>query len=245
MPKRDIGRLGFKIQERGLGVPSACSVRLMSDVRSNAAVSREDFDLPDRTTANPLPTPLLTSFLSGGTTAPNDCKSIDLHLQSRFFAECSAALDYGHPNDISHQNRGTGNLRQGRGHRHADVDRRAGIRTFHHTLENPIAAQDLCTWLELLIDFAGTGLLQIKAIVNVAELPGPVLLHGAQKKFSAPLTLTQWPTGDCRTRIALVTRNLNEECLRELLSILTAASAHGRSQAPAIQPQLDRTAGRP
>jgi G3E family GTPase len=110
-------------------------------------------------------------------------------------------------------------------------------------LDDPIAAEDLCTWLELLMDFAGTGLLQIKAIINVAGWPGPVLLHGAQNMFSAPLSLTGWPTADRRTRIALVTRNLNEECLGELLGILTAASAHGRPQTPAIQPQLDRAAG--
>jgi hypothetical protein len=56
--------------------------------------------LPDRNTADPLPASLLTSFPSGATTVPNDCESMD--AQSRFFTECSAALDYWHPNDIGH-----------------------------------------------------------------------------------------------------------------------------------------------
>jgi G3E family GTPase len=182
--------------------------------------------LPDRNTADPSPASLLTNFLSGGMTVPNDCKSMD--AQRRFFAEC--------------RNRRRRNLRQGPGHR--NVGRRTGIRTFYHILEHPIAAEDLCTWLALLMDFAGTDLLRLKAIVGVAGWPGPVLLNGEQHMFSAPLTLTKWPTGDHRTRIALVTRNLNEDCLRELLAILTVAVSAGRgSKTPAIQPHPDRTAG--
>lgn len=172
---------------------------------------------------------------------PNERKSMD--VQSRSFAECGPALDYSDPNVTGHHTRGRKVLHQGHGYQHADLDLRKRIRTFHHILKHPVAAEDLCTWLELLIGFAGTDLLQIKAIINVAGLSGPVLLHGEQQMLSAPQTLTRWPSRDRRTRIALVTRGLNEACLRELLGILTAASAHGRSQTPAIQPQLHRTAG--
>jgi hypothetical protein len=98
-------------------------------------------------------------------------------------------------------------------------------------------------WNSLRI-LPGLDLLRLKAIVSVAGWPGPILLHGEQNMFSAPLTLTQWPTGDHRTRIALVTRNLNEACLRELLAILTAAVSAGRpSKTPAIQSHPDRAAG--
>jgi G3E family GTPase len=196
--------------------------------------------LPDRNTADPSSASPLTSFLSDETTVPSNRNSAD--AQSLFFAECSAALDFRHPNDIGRRNRGRRNLRQQPGR--PKLDRRTEIRTFHHVLENPIAADDLCTWLELLTDFAGTDLLRLKAIVSVAGWPGPILLHGEQNMFSAPLTLTQWPTGDHRTRIALVTRNLNEACLRELLAILTAAVSAGRpSKTPAIQSHPDRAAG--
>lgn len=174
-------------------------------------------------------------------TLPNECKS--MHAQSRSFAKCNPALDYRTPNDTGHDTRGRRVLRQGHGHQHADLDLRKGIRIFRHTLKHPITAEDLCTWLELLIGFAGTDLLQIKAIINVAGLPGPVLLHGEQQMLRAPQTLTRWPSRDRRTRIALVTRRLDEACLRELLGILTAASTHGRSQTPPIQPQFYRAAG--
>jgi G3E family GTPase len=196
--------------------------------------------LPDRNTADPSSTSPLTSFLSDETAVPSNRNSVD--AQSLLFAEYSAALDSRHPNDIGHHSPGRRNPRQKPGHR--ELDRRTAIKTFHHILEHPIAAEDLCTWLELLMDFAGTDLLRLKAIVSVAGWPGPVLLYGEQNMFSAPLSLTQWPTGDHRTRIALVTRNLNEECLQELLAILTAAvSAARRSKMPATQPHPDRAAG--
>jgi G3E family GTPase len=209
----------------GLIAIGARSVLRPSTIAGRTWETREDFILPDRNTADRSSASLLAGFLSDGTTVHRDSNSVE--AQSPLFAECSAALNSRHPNDIGHDNRDRRNLqRPGR----REVDRRTGIKTFHHTLEHPIAAEDLCTWLDLLMDFAGSDLLWLKAIVSVAGWPGPVLLHGAQKVFCAPLTLTQWPTGDHRTRIALVTRNLNEDCLRELLAIFALGSKSPQSR---------------
>jgi G3E family GTPase len=205
----------------------------------------EDFDLPDRnsTAADSIPISLLTRVLDRAeTTVLNRRKSID--VQSWLDAKSGTPMDYRRPNNIADHDRGKKTVRRDRSHQHAGIKRRARIGTFCHTLEHPITADDLCTWLELLMDFAGSDLLRLKAIVRVAGHPGPVLLHGLGRCLYPPVTLSQWPSGDRRTRIVLITRNLNEDCLRELLGILTAAaSAHGRSQTPAIQPQLDRAAG--
>ncbi|WP_084304993.1 GTP-binding protein [Bradyrhizobium sp. ARR65] len=159
---------------------------------------------------------------------------------SWFFAGYSAAPNDGQTSGHDRHDRKT--LRQGPGR--YDIDRRTRIRSDHHTLESPIAAEDLCTWLELLTGFAGTDLLQLKAIVSVEGWPGPVLLYGEQNVFSA-LPLTEWLIEDHRTRIALVTRNLNEDCLRDLLAILTLAGSSGcRSKIPAVQASRDRATGR-
>jgi hypothetical protein len=69
-------------------------------------------------------------------------------------------------------------------------------------------------------------------------------VHGFRRLLHPPVTLPHWPSDDRRTRILLIACNLNEDCLRELLGVLTAAaSAHARLIAPAVQPPPDRVAG--
>jgi G3E family GTPase len=141
------------------------------------------------------------------------------------------------------QNRAGKAIRQDPDFRGASLSHRK-IKAYCHILEYPITADDLCTWLELLMDFAGSGLLRLKGIVRVADRSGPVLLHGVRRLLYPPVTLSQWPSDDRRTRILLIACNLNEDCLRELLDVLTtAASAHDRLIASAIQPAPDRVAG--
>jgi G3E family GTPase len=164
-------------------------------------------------------------------------------LPDREDAQTRTLLDYRTYRDVLGQNRGSKVVREHPDFRGAGVNHRK-IKAFSHILEYPITADDLCTWLELLMDFAGSGLLRLKAIVRVADRPGPVLLHGGRRLLYPPVTLPQWPSDDRRTRILLIACNLNEDCLRELLDVLTAAaSAHARLIASAIQPAPDRVAG--
>jgi G3E family GTPase len=162
-------------------------------------------------------------------------------VQTWLDAQNCTSLDYRPPQGV----RGGKAARQNPDYRGAGINRRK-IRGFYHTLEYPITAGDLCTWLGLLVDFAGSDLLRFKAIVRVADRLGPVLLQGVQQVFRPPTFLTEWPSGDHRTRIVLITRNLNEDCLRELLGILTAAaSAQGRLKAAANEPDPHRVVGQP
>jgi len=213
--------------------------RLLFGVVHVDAPSGVRFDLPDRNTADLSSLSLLTGALRRETNVAGERLSTD--APSWFLAGRSTA-----PNDgdtSGHDQRDRKTLWQGLDHH--DTGRRTRIRSDHHCLESPIAADDLCTWLELLTGFAGTDLLRLKAIVSVVGRPGPVLLYGEQNMFNAPQTLPRWPTGDHRTRITLLTRNLNEDCLRDLLAILTqAASPRWRSNARATQLPRDRATGR-
>jgi G3E family GTPase len=198
--------------------------------------------LPDRDGAGDrMSVSRFTSFVGSGMRMVLMSKSGD--VQSWLGAQTRTSLDCRHPPGMVGQNRGNKPAEQDPDFRHAGIHRRK-VKAFYHDLEHPVTADDLCTWLELLMDFAGSDLLRLKAIVGVAGRPGPVLLHAVRRLLYPPMTLSQWPSEDRRTRIVLVTRNLNENCLRELLGILTAAgSAHARSKVPSIKPALDRMAG--
>jgi G3E family GTPase len=97
-----------------------------------------------------------------------------------------------------------------------------GIRSISVAYDNPIPAETLDRWLVSLLDLRGSGLLRFKAIVNVVELSGPLVLHGVQHVLHPPLALRAWPSQDRRTRMVLITCDLDEQVLRSALAELEA-----------------------
>jgi G3E family GTPase len=96
-----------------------------------------------------------------------------------------------------------------------DVSRHdARIRTVSLVLEAPVAGEALDRWLSSLLRFRGPDLLRFKAIVNVAELPGPLVLHGVQHVIHPPMMLKAWPSDDRRTRMVFITCDIDEDALR-------------------------------
>jgi G3E family GTPase len=108
-------------------------------------------------------------------------------------------------------------------HHGADISRHDDrIRAFVFTLDHPISAGALDRWLEMLVAFQGPNLLRVKGIVNVAERAGPVIVQGVQHVFHPPAMLDAWPSDDRRSRIAFITRDLDEAALRNTLSLFDA-----------------------
>jgi G3E family GTPase len=104
------------------------------------------------------------------------------------------------------------------GHRH-DVNRHdERIRAHCLILEEPIPGEALDRWLQELLRLKGPDLLRFKAIVNVAELPGPIVLHGVQHVIYPPLQLKSWPSADRRTRMVFITQDIAESELRQSLA---------------------------
>jgi G3E family GTPase len=103
---------------------------------------------------------------------------------------------------------------------HGEASRRHGhddhnaVRTVSFALEEPVPASVLDRWLVSLLDFQGPDLLRFKAIVNVAELQGPLVLQGVQHVLHPPLALQEWPSADRRTRMVFITCGLDLEALR-------------------------------
>jgi G3E family GTPase len=89
--------------------------------------------------------------------------------------------------------------------------------------EQPMPALMLTLLLETLADHCGSSLLRLKGLVHILERPNaPVVIHGVQHVFSAPLWLERWPSDDRSTRIVLIGRDLSRPWLDRLMAALEA-----------------------
>ncbi|MBO9100073.1 MULTISPECIES: CobW family GTP-binding protein [unclassified Rhizobium] len=108
----------------------------------------------------------------------------------------------------------------GDGHQHGhDVNRHdASIRSFSIVESQPIDPMALDMFIDLLRSAHGEKLLRMKAIVALKDRPErPVVLHGVQNIFHAPVRLPAWPDpADRRTRMVLITKDLPESFVKDL-----------------------------
>jgi G3E family GTPase len=112
-------------------------------------------------------------------------------------------------------------------HHHADADHDAHdvnrhdvnrhddhIHAICMVFDEPIPGEVFDRWFSLLLLLRGPDLLRFKAIVNVTELPGPLIVHGVQHVIYPPLALKEWPSSDRRTRMVFITYDIDEATLR-------------------------------
>jgi len=114
-------------------------------------------------------------------------------------------------------------------HHHAqaagDVNRHDDhIKAISLVVEEPVPGEALDNWLRSLMQFRGPDLLRFKGIVNVAGMPGPMVLHGVQHVIYPPIVLKSWPSSDRRTRMVFITYDIDENTLRDSLRKLMRES---------------------
>jgi G3E family GTPase len=137
-------------------------------------------------------------------------------LAAEAYAESdSAPPDEAHDHDPHHH------------HHHHDVNRHdERIRAFSFASEAAIPSAMLEMFLDLLRSVHGPNLLRLKGIVKLAETPDrPVVVHGVQHIFHPAVQLPGWPDADTRTRIVLITRDLDPAAVRRLFDALIGAGA--------------------
>ena len=79
---------------------------------------------------------------------------------------------------------------------------------------------------DLLRSVHGENLLRLKGIVKLAETPErPLVIHGVQHVFHPPVRLPHWPDGDQRTRLVLITRDLDPAAVKRLFDAFLGAGA--------------------
>ncbi len=99
-----------------------------------------------------------------------------------------------------------------------DVNRHDGsIRAHSFATDRAIPAQSFDLFQDLLRTAHGPKLLRMKGIVKIAENPErPIVIHGVQHVFHAPVPLERWPDEDRRTRLVFVTRDLEPQFVERL-----------------------------
>ena len=78
-------------------------------------------------------------------------------------------------------------------------------------------------WMEALISTLGEALLRVKGILHVTDTDNPVAVHGVQHVFHPPATLDSWPDDDRRTRIVMITSDLNQEPVEQMFRAFVEA----------------------
>lgn len=102
-------------------------------------------------------------------------------------------------------------------HAHHDPNRHGdGVRAFCITYDKPIKWDSFVDWMEGLIATNGNNLLRMKGILDIEEAVGPVAVHGVQHVFHPPSMLESWPDDDHRSRIVMITRQINKEPVEKM-----------------------------
>ncbi|MDC0986447.1 GTP-binding protein [Alphaproteobacteria bacterium] len=112
-------------------------------------------------------------------------------------------------------------------HDHAhDVNRHdAHIRSFCLTADAPFAWEAFANWMDALIAVHGESLLRVKGVLHVTDTDQPVVVHGVQHIFHPPAVLEAWRNEDRRSRIVMITRDLNRDPVEKMFHAFINAEA--------------------
>jgi G3E family GTPase len=120
----------------------------------------------------------------------------------------------------SHQHedeRHTGHHVRTHGH---DVNRHSDkIEAFCLTFDQAMDWQTVALWLDSLVANQGEKLLRVKGILDVKDIPEPLVIHAVQHLFHPPVRIKAWPDGDRQSRIVFITSDLPRADVEEALEI--------------------------
>jgi G3E family GTPase len=109
------------------------------------------------------------------------------------------------------------------------------VRAFSFAADAAIPAAMLDLFLELLRAQYGAGLLRLKGIVKLAERPEqPLVIHAVQHVLHPAVALPHWPDEDQRTRMVLITRDLNPVAIEKLFHAFLGTGAPDRADRTAL-----------
>ncbi|MCC6779953.1 MAG: GTP-binding protein [Hyphomicrobiales bacterium] len=122
-----------------------------------------------------------------------------------------------------------------RDHAHDPNRHDARIRAFTFAADAAIPTAMLDMFLDLVRSLHGPNLLRLKGVVKLVESPDtPLVIHGVQHVFHPPARLPAWPDADTRTRMVLITRDLEQTAVEKLFGAVLGASAPDRPDRAAL-----------
>ena len=109
-------------------------------------------------------------------------------------------------------------------HANPDLSRHGErIRTFCFSVEEPIPAEQLEDWLDLLMSLLGEKILRVKAIVKLVGREKPLALHGVQHIFHPPEPLPVEACRDGVSRFVFITNGVTPEAVTQLFDYFQPA----------------------
>ena len=88
-------------------------------------------------------------------------------------------------------------------------------------------------WMSMLLHRHGDRVLRMKGLLNVAGVPGPVLVNGVQHLVHPPAHLDRWPDEDRRSRLVVISNGLGREEIERSLDAFNAIENPARMGAVA------------
>jgi G3E family GTPase len=110
------------------------------------------------------------------------------------------------------------------GHGHEGHWHETGIAATCLTHDRPLAWGLVNDWLAALRHIHGESLLRAKGVLDIAGEAGPIVIHGVHHIFHSPTVLPGWPDDDRRSRLVLITRDLDPAELRAAWGELVQAA---------------------
>ena len=96
------------------------------------------------------------------------------------------------------------------------------IETVSFELDTPLEDEAFDRWLDTLIALRGPDILRVKGIVFLKGLNKPFVFHGVQHIFDPPRPVPDWPTGDTRSRIVVIAKDISRPALQRSFDMLRA-----------------------
>ena len=91
--------------------------------------------------------------------------------------------------------------------------------SFVITRDQALSYGTLDAFLQALCSYRGEDLLRVKGLVKLRGSEGrPTVVHGVQSVMHPPTRLRRWPTGDRRTQLVFITRNIGHTDVENMLS---------------------------
>jgi G3E family GTPase len=105
-----------------------------------------------------------------------------------------------------------------------------GIQSLALLEDRPVSSRNLATFIDLLKAVTGPRLLRLKGPVGLDDDPRrPLVLHSVQHAIYQH-RLPAWPSDDHRTRIVVITHNLDDSVVKNLFTTITGISAREKAR---------------
>lgn len=111
----------------------------------------------------------------------------------------------------------------------------AAVTAFCFTFDAALDWTAFGVWMSMLLHRHGDRVLRMKGLLNVAGVPGPVLVNGVQHLVHPPAHLDRWPDEDRRSRVVVISTGLGREAIERSLQAFNAIANPAPTRAGAVR----------